>query len=75
MEKEPCSYFEIQDMGVDPYGNPCPALLKINITFKEETPEDIIRSIISKMIHVEPDRIRMISEEQYLKECYDEDED
>ena len=75
MEKEPCSYFQIQDMAVDPYGNLCPAYMKINITFNEDTPEDKISAIIAQMLHVEPGRIRRISEEQYLRECGDDDDD
>lgn len=75
MEREPCFYFQIQDMAVDPYGNPCPAYMKINVTFNEDTPEDTIYSIISQIIHVEPSRIRMVSKEQYERECGEDDDD
>lgn len=74
MEKEPCSYYEIEGLGVDSEANPCPALMKINVVFNEGTPEDTIRSIISKLIHIEPERIHIISEEQYLENIDEDDE-
>ena len=49
--------------------------MKINVTFNEDTPEDTIYSIISQIIHVEPSRIRMVSKEQYERECGEDDDD
>ena len=48
--------------------------MKINMVFNEGTPEDTIRSIISKLIHIEPERIHIISEEQYLENIDEDDE-
>ena len=66
------TYFEVADLSVNPDGTHCPAGLMVNMVFDD--PQKAIATV-AEFTGFEASRISIISEEKYMAEYADENED